>query len=280
MLPQPIRDLANATLARVTAAYVNMTWRRNSRKAQRHPLPSPLIVTLTSYPPRYPTLHLTLKSLLAQSMRPDRFYLWIAEADLASLPADVRSLERDGLEILTCEDIRSYKKIIPSLQANPQSYFVTADDDRYYPKDWLRELVDAHPIGEKQVTCGRAHRIVVDVEGVPLPYLEWKIDVSDNGPDKLVFPTGLGGVLYEPGIFHTDVTRSDIFLDLCPTADDIWLYWMASLNGARFRKVGPKRRQITWAESQRVALYAQNRTANDEQLTKMIDRYGFPATAR
>jgi hypothetical protein len=213
-------------------------------------------------------------------MRPDRFCLWIAQSDLASLPANVRELERDGLEILTCSDTRSYKKIIPSLQANPDNYFVTADDDRYYAKDWLRELVDAHPIGEKQVTCGRAHRIAVDVEGVPLPYLQWKIDVSDNGPDKLVFPTGLGGVLYEPGIFHADVTRSDIFLDLCPTADDIWLYWMASLNGARFRKIGPKRRQITWAESQRVALYAQNRTANDEQLTKMILRYGFPATRR
>jgi hypothetical protein len=83
-------------------------------------------------------------------------------------------------------------------------------------------------------------------------------------------------VLYEPGIFHADVTRSDIFLDLCPTGDDVWLYWMAALNGARFRKVGPKRREINWADSQRVSLFAVNRTANDEQIAKMMTRYGLP----
>ncbi len=279
MLPKPIRDFANVALAKATAAYVNMTWRQNLAKGIRHELPSPLIVTLTSYPPRYPTLHLTLKSLLAQSVRPDRFCLWIARSDFASLPLNVHELEQDGLEILQCSDMKSYKKIIPSLEADQHNFFVTADDDRYYARDWLRELVDAHPIGEKQVTCGRAHRIAVDADGMPLPYLDWKIDVTDEGASKLVFPTGLGGVLYEPGIFHSDVTKSEIFLELCPTADDIWLYWMASLNGARFRKIGPKRRQITWVDSQRVALYAQNRTANDEQLAKMIDRYGFPAAA-
>jgi hypothetical protein len=111
---------------------------------------------------------------------------------------------------------------------------------------------------------------------LPLPYSQWEGSVAEGEPSRLTFPTGNGGVLYEPGIFHSDVTRAEIFRDLCPTADDIWLYWMAALNGARFRKIGPQRRIITWASSQQVALYKTNHIANDTQIVNMITRYGFP----
>ena len=37
-----------------------------------HGLPGPLIVSLTSYGPRLASLHLTLKCLLRQSVRPSR----------------------------------------------------------------------------------------------------------------------------------------------------------------------------------------------------------------
>jgi hypothetical protein len=104
--------------------------------------------------------------------------------------------------------------------------------------------------------------------------------VAAGDASALLFPTGIGGVLYEPGIFHPDVTRADLFQALCPTSDDIWLYWMAALNGARFRKIGPRRRPITWFNSQHVALAAANAgngTGNDRQIAGMVARYGFPA---
>jgi len=270
-----VRSVARVSIARATAQYVNLSWRRHRRKAMPHKLPGRLTVTLTSYPPRYPTLALTLKSLLAQSVRPDHLCLWIAEDDLGSLPENVRRLCSDGLVIQRCQDLRSYTKIIPALTAGHE-FLVTADDDQYYRRHWLKELVGAYRPGRREVVCARAHRIRLDARGLPLPYFQWESEVAAGGDERLVFPTGVGGVLYEPGIFHNDVTRSEIFRDLCPSADDVWLYWMAALNGARFRKVGPRRRQIMWGDSQRVTLFSVNRTANDEQIANMISRYGFP----
>ena len=54
--------------------------------APRHRLPSELIVSLTSYPPRFKTLHLTIKSLLDQTVRPDRIILWIGRGAMDLIP--------------------------------------------------------------------------------------------------------------------------------------------------------------------------------------------------
>jgi hypothetical protein len=175
--------------------------------------------------------------------------------------------------------VRSYTKIIPALISDPDEFLVTADDDQYYPRNWLKDLVDSYRPGKREVLCARGHRIRLADDNVPLPYFDWEFDIESSGPDLLIFPTGVGGVLYEPHIFHDDVTHSDIFLKLCPSADDVWLYWMAALNGASFRKVGKRRRQTIWPNSQRVSLLSVNLTANDGQIANLISKYGFPTEA-
>ncbi|BAB51279.1 acyltransferase family protein [Mesorhizobium japonicum] len=94
-------------------------------KGRPHGLPGELIVSLTSYPKRFPTLHLTLRCLLSQTIAPNRVILWLTAEDAAQLPASVTDLKCHGLEIRFCKDIRSYKKIIPTLLAFPSAYIVT-----------------------------------------------------------------------------------------------------------------------------------------------------------
>ena len=147
-----------------------------------HSLPAPLIVSLTSYPPRFATLALTLQSLLRQSVRADRTILWIAHADMPLLPKGVIDLRAAGLEIRTTDDVRSYKKILPSLDAFPEAFICTADDDVYYWPTWLEELVKEHlsegpEMAGRLVTCYRAHEISRDAQGRFLPYKEWAQDV-------------------------------------------------------------------------------------------------------
>lgn len=260
-------------------AVVNLRWwaRRGRR---RQDAARPLILTLTSYPPRFPTLALTLKSLLLQDLRPTETILWVAEGDFAQLPAAVLALRADGLTIRTTADTRSYKKIIPAITAFPDAALVIADDDTYYWPSWLAELVAAAGPDGGEVLCHRAHRILLGADGLPRRYAEWEEETAENGPSSLLFPTGIGGVLYPPGIFAGDVTRQDLFTRYCPQADDIWLFWMASLAGARFRRIGPPRVFITWFASQKVGLLQTNLLAddgNDRQIRQMIDAYGFPA---
>ena len=42
---------------------------------------------------------------------------------------------------------------------------------------------------------------------------------------------GVGGVLYPPHSLHELTLRQDLFINLTPLADDIWLNAMARLNG-------------------------------------------------
>jgi hypothetical protein len=109
-----------------------------------HGLTSELVVTLTSYPARFATLAATINNLLDQEISPDRTVLWLDYRDVASLPEDVRALERHGLGIRGCHSLRSYTKLMPALSQWPNATFVTADDDVYCPTDWLVGLVERH----------------------------------------------------------------------------------------------------------------------------------------
>ena len=236
-----------------------------------------VVVSLTSYPPRFATLHLTLKSLLSQSQAPARVVLWIAHADMDRLPPAVTALRAAGLEIEACDDTRSYKKMIPLLQQGEQRAIVTADDDVYYWRDWLRQLSEARVPGRLEVVCHRMHRMRLDAAGLPLPYSDWEHDVRDTRADVMHFPTGIGGVLYPPGVFGPEVLDVAAFTALCPNGDDIWFYWMARGHGARSKRVADVNQLYCWEGSQEAALWQNNLVgkANDTQIGAMIGAYGF-----
>jgi hypothetical protein len=238
---------------------------------------SGLVVSLTSYPPRFGTLHLTLKSLLSQSFVPDRIVLWIARADMALLPAAVTDLQRAGLEIVACDDTRSYKKMIPLLQQGTSAAIVTADDDVYYWRDWLRQLVQARDPGKLEIVCHRMHRIKLNADGLPVSYNEWDFETSNTESSPLNFPTGIGGVLYPANVFSPEVLDVHAFMTLCPRGDDIWFWWMARANGATFKRVPEVNEVHCWDGTQEVALWKDNigATFNDNQIQAMIGAYGF-----
>lgn len=253
-------------------------WAVVKRKLGRpHFLPLPLIVSLTSYPPRFGTLALTIKSLLSQSIYPDKVILWIAHEDRNFLPKAVLALQNSGLEIEYCDDLKSYKKIIPALYQYPEAIIVTADDDLYYWRTWLEELIGAYNCTKSEVVCHRGHHIKLDYDGNILPYNNWDGEINRSETSKLIFPTGVGGVLYPPGIFSSEVINRDLFMRLCPTADDIWLYWMALIGGASFRKIDTGHRLISWRGSQKYALFNANAIegANDTQIENMIREFGW-----
>ncbi|HVZ98877.1 MAG TPA: hypothetical protein VG841_01030 [Caulobacterales bacterium] len=271
------RALKGACLQRL----IDWTWPDRRPQPRRHALPGRLVVSLTSFPPRFPTLAATLKCLLSQTVAADDVILWIAHGDAPELPEDVRALTRYGLTIEFTEDLRSFKKIIPTLAAFPDAFVATADDDVYYPETWLEEACAAYDPQRREALCHRAHGIGLDAAGLPLPYRAWRHDVRARESSPLLFPTGIGGVLFPPGTLHDDVRDVTSFTRLCPTADDIWLYWMVRRAGALVRRVGPRRDMVTWPSSQTFSLHRVNAApdgANDVQIRNMIARYGFPLT--
>lgn len=242
-----------------------------------HGLPSPLVVSLTSYPARFPTLALTLGALLAQSVRPDATILWLGHGDGERLPPEVLRLRARGLEIRETRDLRSFTKVVPALLAFPDAHVATADDDLHYGGDWLEGLVGAARGDAGAVPCRRAHRITLR-DGRPRPYAEWDRSLPAPERGSLVFPTGVMGVLYPPGGLHEDATREDLFRELCPTADDVWLWWMHRLAGRTALTLGAPARIVHWPGSQDSVLWRLNVAGpgNDHAVAAMAARYGLP----
>lgn len=245
-----------------------------------HGLDGKLVVTLTSYPPRFPTLAATLKSLLDQKICADHTVLWLAEKDLPQLPKEVLSLKNHGLEIRVCNDIRSYKKLIPALSAYSGSWFATADDDVYYPPSWLRNLVVKAQQNKKPVVvASRAHLARVDEKGIFLPYKLWEENTKCKKVSLnrgRIFPTGVGGVLYSPGSLPECVHDEDRFMNLCPDGDDIWFFWMSRMAGANHVTTKKNFDIIPWPTSQNCALFHTNvvNKKNDLQIVNMQKEFG------
>ena len=162
-----------------------------------------------------------------------RQILWLADEQFigreSDLPEELIGLKKYGLEIMWCNDIKSYKKLIPTLKIEGESIIVTADDDIYYRANWLKGLYEAHLEEPKCVICYRATKFFFSHEG------EYK--TIGGGHDLWFEPTylhkltGCGGVLYPVGALHNDITNDDIFINVCRTKDDFWFWLMAVLNG-------------------------------------------------
>lgn len=242
-----------------------------------HGLPGELIVSLTSYGPRLRNLHLTLESLANQCVRPDRIILWMAESDLPALPRTVTRLARQHIiEIRSCPDVRSYKKLVFALEQFPDAFIATADDDMFYKPDWLERLIADWQPGV--ITCWRAHRVPRNGATVP-SYLTWEWDVQDaeaTKPSDDIMPTGVGGIFYPPHSLHPDTRHRSEYMTLCPDADDLWFYWQARRMGTLYRKVGGPFERICWPESQNITLFNHNAKENDRRIAQMVKRYGLP----
>ncbi len=192
-----------------------------------------VVVSLTTYPGRVYDVHFAVHSLLSQTMLPDRLVLWLSEDEFprreGDLPEALLSLRRRGLEIrFVSGNARAYKKLLPALAAFPDAVVVTADDDIYYPPDWLKTLLAAHARAPRAIWAARLRRV-----SLPGPYLSWPVlgDGAEPAPPATLFPTGCGGVLYPPGSLDSRVSDEAAALRLAPSNDDIWLWAMGALRG-------------------------------------------------
>ncbi|MBQ6249941.1 MAG: glycosyltransferase [Oscillospiraceae bacterium] len=199
----------------------------------------PLIVSLTSYPPRIHTVHITVDTLLNQSFPADKVVLWLAEEEFpnreADLPKELLAQTARGLTIGWCNNIGPYKKLIPALRQYPDAIIVTADDDVYYHRQWLERLYRAYVHDPDCIHTHRVTKFYVDVNG-EFAAVTGGRDCWDR-PSYLNKLVGVGGVLYPPHCFPPEVLDEAKFMALAPSSDDIWFWLMAALRGYRVSRV-------------------------------------------
>lgn len=238
-----------------------------------------LIVSLTSYPPRFKKLHLSIYCLLKQDMSSDLVVLWVTEEDRKLLPKKVIKLTNNARFIIkTCEDLGPGKKILPAVGAFPNDFIITADDDLYYPKEWIKMLVSSWNKDNKAVMAHRVHRVTYTEEDKPDLYLNWTFDISDQKILGTNFATSGAGVLYPPNSLHKKVIDKNAFLSECNKQDDIWQYWMVRLNNSNIQNTPWTFQLISWLGSEDDSLAVTNlgQGENDKCVSRMIERYDWP----
>ncbi len=238
-------------------------------------------VSLTTYPARIDRVHIAIESLLLQTRPADRVVLWLAREQFPdgeeALPAALLEQRERGLSIEWCEeDIRSYKKIIPAAEKWPEDIIITADDDLVYECTAVERLLESYSRHPDCVSTLRAHLMRFGEDGSVLPYEQWVPEYSAfvDRPLMALFPTTGGGMLFPPSILPGCAFERDVFTDICPTADDIWIKCMLTLAGVKTVLASPNTRLQHVEGTQNEGLYDVNRTENDTQLAAVLERYG------
>ena len=243
----------------------------------------PVVASLTSFPDRINTLHITIKSLLVQDFKPDYLVLYLAENQFENkekdLPQNLLELKKYGLEIRWyIDDIRSYKKLIPALNDFKNSIIITFDDDIVYKKNTISTLYNAYLKDSKNIYAQRSARIYLEDDTIK-NLKSNELYIKDfNLPSFKNRLTGCAGVLYPPNCFYKDIDNKELFFNLIPTHDDVWFWTMAVLNGTKIGVVKGFRESITTIEdSQKVGLCKENNTQTGISTTQaykiMVQKY-------
>lgn len=245
-----------------------------------------LIVSLTSYPGRIHTTAAALERIFAQSMRPDKIVLWLSVDNFPKkeeeLPLQLLQMCERGLEIEWCQgDIKSYKKLIPALQKYPEDIIITLDDDLFYELDLVERLYNSYRQFPKAVSAMRTHKITFDEEGNILPYSEWVKDCSDYilQPRMELFATTGAGTLFPPHVLSQAVCDWESFMEIAPTADDIWVKGMSLLANTPVVLVRENKPLRYIDGTQEETLWRTNMVENDGQLKRIFEKYKIDANS-
>ncbi|WP_299595071.1 hypothetical protein [uncultured Microbulbifer sp.] len=245
-----------------------------------------IVVSLTSFDRRIHNVVYAVESVFQQWVKPDAVVLWLSREQFpdGQLPESLVRQQKRGLQVFYIEDLGPYTKYYYAFDKFPDSLIITVDDDTVYPPDMIDQLYRAWLRHPNWIHCHRAHLMRLDKQGKLKSYDDWGSDWRwkefDGDPSPLVFPTGVGGVLYFPGSLHPDAFDKEKFLKLCPNADDVWLKAMSLKQGTPCARMPDPRdwsgRFFTVGGTQDVALRKENwrsRGGNDCKIRDVFEHY-------
>ena len=194
-----------------------------------------VIVSLTSYPARFDTIHLCIKSLMYQTIKPDKIILWLgSDSAEVKLPLELEELKKFGLEVIyKDENLKPHKKYYYAIQDYPNSIVITVDDDVIYSPTMLASLLKMHEKYPKTVCARRVHEIVCNQQ-IIAKYNSWNQACQTVlRPAMRLMAVGVGGVLYPPNALDKLAFDKELIKNVCLNADDLWLKFMEALQNTK-----------------------------------------------
>lgn len=258
---------------RLDAAFIGNMSGVNQLKRQ-----VPIIVTLSSDEGSFKELELSLYSIFNQKVSPDRVILWLRyDLELNQLPYFITRYVKNGLEIKFVQDKKSYTKIIYTLLEYKNSIIVTADDNIYYPRNWLKTLYHSYITNPEDIHAHRAVGIKINDKHVSASRT-WDKFVDEESTSLLNIPLSVGGVLYPPNCFTKDIVREDIFLKKLNIDWDIWAWAIGIISGRKFRVVKNHIKKLScnnfFKQMKKELDINKNSEDIDKNIQKLMEYYG------
>ncbi len=196
-----------------------------------------VVVSLTSFPAAISYATHAVQSILEGSVLPDKVVLYLTFEQFGEngVPKEIMKLSEENprFEVRNYpKEIRSYRKLIPALMDFPEAVIVTIDDDVWYHKHMLRDLLRLHKQMPDAILAHRAKRIEPDKA-----YRKWRKFRWYHFLFRRIYrnyrniQTGVGGVLYPPHSLKPEMLDADLFTRIAPTTDDIWFWAAGVANG-------------------------------------------------
>lgn len=207
-----------------------------------------IYVSMTTYEPRLECFEYAVLSILRGSLLPEKILIYVPKGFKSLVLNNSDSfikdeLDLDYIEIIEMdEDLGPHSKYFYAFRDfGASKNIVICDDDVVYYKDWLKGLVSAAELNlDYGVFSYKVVNVLTKGECI-LSYDKWiHLDEGKKALNSLLYAEGVGGVFYRKGVLKKEVLNKDVFLELLPKADDVWLWYCTYLNEIKIKHVKPK----------------------------------------
>lgn len=204
-----------------------------------------IIISMTSWAPRLNSVASSYKAILNQ-IEDDMNVHCILVLSIEEFPKKEQELPEDILklpvEILWTErDIRSHKKLIPTIKKYPDNAILVVDDDICQVGGWLKTFINDHKKYPNDIIFGQSNSICyVDDNDVIHEYTSLYTHIDCQCPGKVShtqkISSGAAGTLFPAHIINNpDFYNEDLLMEISPTCDETWQWAFALMEGRTFR---------------------------------------------
>ena len=239
-----------------------------------------IIASLTTYPGRIDVVYYAIKSILHQTMPPDRVILWLSEIQFPDhrLPDSLVTLKSKGLEIkFTKDDYRSHKKYFYVLQEQKNDELViTFDDDIIYDPQCIERAYIKHQQYPKAIVVNQALQVRFDDEGHIMPFNRWVHPFCGGTPSFSFIPLTGSGCLYPYNVISPMAFDWDKIQRYALTTDDLWIKFMSTLSDTPIVVTEPRSKiftTVSFSQNSHLGQINCIEGQNDKDFASMVEAF-------
>lgn len=237
-----------------------------------------IILSMTTWPPRYTTTAEVMACYIQQRHKSGldekvHCVLVFSEEEACSTYSRqnacklMAAMDEMGVEVIIDKgNIRSHKKLIPTLEKYPNNPILVVDDDVIQRDAWLSTYIEDHSIYPDTIIYGQSQSRISVKDGII--HEERSIMPSSKAGKESIDlkpASGAAGTLF-PAHTFTDERFFDreLMMKVSPSSDETWQYAFAMIEHPKFRCLSRCNLTTFANANQDCALFKTNRNLYDK----------------